>query len=933
MKKKQRRAAQMAILLVMCAALLLAYQQPAHAALKQQTKGNALATHGLGWKTSTTGHIYLIDSYDGALLGEDQLTLRCTDTSSTSMYDLVYKSNLASVPESYAIAHAEGLPIFGRNLTGQTAAQKREVLKATLPFLDVLEMESAYPIYVGIGTSIVIPKGYVPTLPNYSLRNPADNVVYNRAVFNVYYDSSGMAPSAQDTELDATFMANIYAIGELRVNLDGTYYRMYDTSTRLSVDPNRTTVRYDACGGTLAEGTRPETVIYNHTDSLAVSDPTREGYLFAGWNTEPDGSGKQVEEGALKTLFPEEKQVILYAQWREGGFSITEGETEVRGARRVDFRPDAEGRASLDAQLAHGQSLSVFGLESGSRYRIREEGNKLYKPRFEVTRGAGSAITAEDEAGRGKSLSSPEEALAEDRDYVFTNVKDRTSDGMRLTVKKRVVPADADAVFAFRYYVEGLDPDYTYAVSVNGEREALAPDPDGGLQGSVRLKDGESFYLDGLPEGARYGICEVSRKTGSEEFPYQVRYQVVRGEETVVSGTASGERDLPEGFSAAKGLASGEGSSVASPGGIPLETIAQDSDVEYLFTNSQEPPHDLTIVKRVDGSAGSAAEGEAYAFRLRLEGLTPGKVYASSESEEAVQAGADGSAEMSFSLRAGERMMLIGLDGTVRYTLTEAAGKYSAKAQIQESPDGTVLGTAEAGSRERLVISNDMDLESGPDGDAEDGEAAGAIGFGQDQTVTVTNQYEPLHSLTVTKKVTGQDLSEEQKQAHFSAEAAFTGLEPGTEYRVLRFGRGDSAGEEEDDQTQEESTFQTSGDGTAAVSMDLEDGVSYLFPDLPDGCTYRIGEEACPSVAATVRWDEEERSPVAGKESGGVQTESVTMDGNESVLVENEYRSPKKMVLPVFGGTGRAGVAAVLLLALLTAVLFLRKKKVNCRTD
>ena len=83
----------------------------------------------------------------------------------------------------------------------------------------------------------------------------------------------------------------------------------------------------------------------------------------------------------------------------------------------------------------------------------------------------------------------------------------------------------------------------------------------------------------------------------------------------------------------------------------------------------------------------------------------------------------------------------------------------------------------------------------------------------------------------------------------------------------------------------------------------------------------------------TVRWDEEGRPPVDGKESGGVQTESVTMDGDESVLVENEYRPPKKMVLPVFGGTGRAGVAAVLLLALLTAVLFLRRKKVNCRTD
>jgi uncharacterized repeat protein (TIGR02543 family)/LPXTG-motif cell wall-anchored protein len=51
--------------------------------------------------------------------------------------------------------------------------------------------------------------------------------------------------------------------------------------------------------------------------------PTREGFVFTGWNTERDGSGAQYDpEQAL--LLPASDTLVLYAQWREGSPGTTE---------------------------------------------------------------------------------------------------------------------------------------------------------------------------------------------------------------------------------------------------------------------------------------------------------------------------------------------------------------------------------------------------------------------------------------------------------------------------------------------------------------------------------------------------------------------------------------------------------------------------------
>ena len=67
----------------------------------------------------------------------------------------------------------------------------------------------------------------------------------------------------------------------------------------------------------VAPGT--EVLIGLSKDGKTILTPTRKGYVFMGWNTEPDGSGKSYSAGHYVKL---KSNLNLYAQWKQG-FAIT----------------------------------------------------------------------------------------------------------------------------------------------------------------------------------------------------------------------------------------------------------------------------------------------------------------------------------------------------------------------------------------------------------------------------------------------------------------------------------------------------------------------------------------------------------------------------------------------------------------------------------
>ena len=106
------------------------------------------------------------------------------------------------------------------------------------------------------------------------------------------------------------------AVVENLTTTDGDNVLLYAQYTA-----NTYTVKYDANGG---EGdTYSQNRSYN--DGLALSDNnfTRDGYSFAGWNTEPDGSGTNYSTTTVDNLTDEDNATIeLYAQWTQNVFSV-----------------------------------------------------------------------------------------------------------------------------------------------------------------------------------------------------------------------------------------------------------------------------------------------------------------------------------------------------------------------------------------------------------------------------------------------------------------------------------------------------------------------------------------------------------------------------------------------------------------------------------
>ena len=69
-------------------------------------------------------------------------------------------------------------------------------------------------------------------------------------------------------------------------------------------------VTYNANGGTGEPSTQYKRTGFNLT--LSSTQPTRDGYIFAGWKTEADGSGASYAAGAT---YSTDADVTLYAQW------------------------------------------------------------------------------------------------------------------------------------------------------------------------------------------------------------------------------------------------------------------------------------------------------------------------------------------------------------------------------------------------------------------------------------------------------------------------------------------------------------------------------------------------------------------------------------------------------------------------------------------
>ena len=71
--------------------------------------------------------------------------------------------------------------------------------------------------------------------------------------------------------------------------------------------------------GSTGGATSPQTVAYKNNVSLNPNGFTKEGHIFTGWNTKPNGSGTSYKDGAIYgyTSIVNDYTLILYAQWEK----------------------------------------------------------------------------------------------------------------------------------------------------------------------------------------------------------------------------------------------------------------------------------------------------------------------------------------------------------------------------------------------------------------------------------------------------------------------------------------------------------------------------------------------------------------------------------------------------------------------------------------
>ena len=100
---------------------------------------------------------------------------------------------------------------------------------------------------------------------------------------------------------------------------------------------------YDAQGGTGAPG--DETGGASSDVTVSSTEPTREGYTFEGWNTEPDGSGTTYTAEDIVTL-PLTGVTRLYAMWKPVTDTDTSAPTTVPGSSDTGLQLPSTGTSN-----------------------------------------------------------------------------------------------------------------------------------------------------------------------------------------------------------------------------------------------------------------------------------------------------------------------------------------------------------------------------------------------------------------------------------------------------------------------------------------------------------------------------------------------------------------------------------------------------------
>lgn len=172
------------------------------------------------------------------------------------------------------------------------------------------------------------------------------------------FGTTATVDSTPPTRTGFTFAGWNNAGGTGTMYLPGATFTMPDSNVTLFAQWTKTafTLVYNTNGGQGNYTSQP--VKFNESITLDPTSPTRTGYTFAGWNSEPNGNGTNYSAGQSFTLATD-SNITLYAKWTARSYTVTYDANSGSGA-------PAGGTHVFDSQVTSSTGSSL--VKSGFRF-------------------------------------------------------------------------------------------------------------------------------------------------------------------------------------------------------------------------------------------------------------------------------------------------------------------------------------------------------------------------------------------------------------------------------------------------------------------------------------------------------------------------------------------------------------------------------------
>lgn len=171
------------------------------------------------------------------------------------------------------------------------------------------------------------------------------------------------------TEDENQFQADFQSGEELVLTQNSSYYGIYGKDVILSYDMNGGMGRQEPVTKSCYANVHNE-VSYQPAEFQVAKGVSRDGYVFAGWNTEADGTGDTYQEGEEISIMGSQ---TLYARWDITGtaYRTEHYKQELDGSYRLDATEETKAAAG-DEVRAQAKTYTGFSENTAHEMRVGE---------------------------------------------------------------------------------------------------------------------------------------------------------------------------------------------------------------------------------------------------------------------------------------------------------------------------------------------------------------------------------------------------------------------------------------------------------------------------------------------------------------------------------------------------------------------------------